>query len=383
MDLLHERIKLVRDAVSFKKPERIPTHSNYYTYMILDGGYKLGDALYDYDKLYDAVTRFHEKYNFDYYNYTGLRNPFAVVKAVDGYWYVVDDKNDNITIASDQSLMNVEDYPALIADPMKYMWETYIPRKCKALNGPNALEAILEAADAQIEYNNFGAKVNKKFLTDYQSPKRGFVSIRTPFEYLFSWMRGIKHISIDLRRNYDLVLEACESLANYIGTYKQIATLDKPVPDNVVFGANATLLGHVILSSRQFKDIYYDTLKQVFDKCIQNGIQFNIFIEGDILRFREYLQDVPKGTLNFQLEQDDVFEFRKELPNISITGGMTTGYLGGESKEACIDYAKKLVDELGRDGGFIMGQNKMITYPNDARPENILAVQEFCMTYKG
>ena len=86
--------------------------------------------------------------------------------------------------------------------------------------------------------------------------------------------------------------------------------------------------------------------------------------------------------IDFAPEEDDIFELRRTLPNIALAGGMTTELLGGGTKAECLDYAKKLVDELGRDGGFVMGQKKMISYRNDAKSENVLAVQEFCRECK-
>ena len=64
MNKMQERIATVRKAVNFEKTDRIPTHSNYWTYMMLDAGYTLKEAIYDYDKLIDAIIGFHKKYNF-------------------------------------------------------------------------------------------------------------------------------------------------------------------------------------------------------------------------------------------------------------------------------------------------------------------------------
>lgn len=83
------------------------------------------------------------------------------------------------------------------------------------------------------------------------------------------------------------------------------------------------------------------------------------------------------------LEQDDIFEARKHMPNIALCGGMTKAALYDGTKEQCIDLAKKLIDELGKDGGYMMSQNKMISFKNDAKAENLKAVCDFVNEYRG
>ena len=114
----------------------------------------------------------------------------------------------------------------------------------------------------------------------------------------------------------------------------------------------------------------------------EKKMNVRIFTEGSILRFAEYFADYPKGLLTFHLEQDDPFEFRKALPNVAIMGGMTTDLLSNGTPEECVAYAKRLCDELGRDGGFIFSENKMLSYRNDAKPENMLAVCNFVNEYR-
>ncbi|MDR3645182.1 MAG: uroporphyrinogen decarboxylase family protein, partial [Clostridia bacterium] len=106
-----------------------------------------------------------------------------------------------------------------------------------------------------------------------------------------------------------------------------------------------------------------------------------IFSEGSTKRFWSYFKDLPKGHFAFHVEQDDIFEFKKELPNCCAVGGMHASLLGGGTKEQCVSYAKHLIDELGGEG-FILSQDKMISYRNDTNPENLKAVCDFVREYR-
>lgn len=63
-------------------------------------------------------------------------------------------------------------------------------------------------------------------------------------------------------------------------------------------------------------------------------------------------------------------------------GGMTTDLLSNGTQEECVSYARRLCDELGKDGGFIFSENKMLSYRNDAKAENMKAVCDFVDSYR-
>ena len=50
--------------------------------------------------------------------------------------------------------------------------------------------------------------------------------------------------------------------------------------------------------------------------------------------------------------------------------------------DECVAYTKRLCDELGRDGGFILSEGKMLSYRNDAKAENYKAVCDFVSSYR-
>ncbi len=384
--LLQERLDTVHKAIGFEKTDRIPTHSVYFSWMILDAGLKMSDAIYHYDILEDVISQFHERYQFDFYNYIGHRNPFRVFDAVDGNAYVVDDEKEMISITEDHNFMESpdEEYKLLIDNPIKYLWELVIPRKCKTFNTDKAVDSFVDSVKELNTFDAFMARMTDKFVHQYGVPNKSILTENVPFEFLFNYLRGIKGVSIDLRRRPKLLFEACKAIEGLTGSSKRhelIHTL-KPA-DDTIFSTYICLLGHSILTVKQFEELYWPYIKNIIDGSIKNNQKVMIFSEAFIGRFYEFFQDVPKGVIMLQLEQDNVFDIRKKLPNVAISGGMTTDLLGRKSKEECLEYAKVLVDELGKDGGFIMGQNKMVSYRNDAKRENVLAVQEFCRNYKG
>ena len=149
------------------------------------------------------------------------------------------------------------------------------------------------------------------------------------------------------------------------------------------FDYDLTLLCHTILNNRQFEELLWPFMKETFDVLAEKKMTVRLFMEGSSKRFWDYFKDLPKGLIVMHPEADDVFEIRKELPNVAIMGGMPVQLLGNGTKEECVDRVKCLFDELGKDGGFILSQDKMVSFRNDAKPENVKAVCEFVREYNG
>ena len=82
------------------------------------------------------------------------------------------------------------------------------------------------------------------------------------------------------------------------------------------------------------------------------------------------------------VEEDDIFEIRRKYPNICLIGGIDVNLLGSGTPEECVASVKKVIDEIGRDGGLILSPNKMISYANDCCAENLKAICDFVATYE-
>ena len=213
------------------------------------------------------------------------------------------------------------------------------------------------------------------------SPKNGFASLG--IEYLFSGLRGIRGISLDMRRVPDKVRAACNALDS-ISAEPVVQNLmhDVPGPDTgYCFDMLVAILAHTILSKQQWEMFYWPPLKRIIDEVVAKDKTIQLFIEGSFIRFADYFKDYPKGHIAIQIESDDILEVRKAFPNCCVIGGMTSQLLSKGTKEECIDRVKYLVDELGPKG-FILGQDKMMSYRVDANPENVLAVCEYVQNMK-
>lgn len=56
-NLFNERVQLYKDAARHKKTSRVLNLANIWTWKICDSGYKLSEALFDYNKMEDIVCK--------------------------------------------------------------------------------------------------------------------------------------------------------------------------------------------------------------------------------------------------------------------------------------------------------------------------------------
>ncbi len=379
------RTKLFRDAVAWKKPDRIPNVSMFQLWQVLDAGYKLSEAMSDYT-IMEKVTREHqEKYNFDMLVNTGVRNPFLVYKALGSDSYIINDENESIN-HTDVYYCTHDELGELAADYWKFIWEKAMPQKFPFWGGEFDLDVLQNAIDKRTEYFNFAMHINKVLADEYGMP--AFCAPKpvpaVAIETVFSYIRGIKGMSIDMRKEPRKLEALIETLNEqfYYPAMEKLKTMPAGQDPNTCFDMGTTFLCQNMMSVAQWDKFYWPYLKPILDLINEKGWTYSIFPEGAVMRFVDYFKDYPKGMLSFMLENDDCFEFRKNLPNAAIMGGMSNLLLGSGSKQECIDLAKRLIDELGTEGGYMMTQTKIGTFRSDANPENLKAVCDFVLNYR-
>jgi hypothetical protein len=374
-ELLKERTELYANVLQFKKNKRVPVQSNFWTWKTLDAGYKLSEALYDVKVLAKINEEFNERYQFDSYLDLGTRNPLAAQEALGGGYHKID-QSDEAIIVDDHYVMERDEYKELAKNPVGFYWSKVFKRYCKS--GITVGE-MKNAVKVYSEFSQFSASTIDTCINKWGALKPAKYMLSVPFETLFNTLRGMKEVSLDVRKCKQEMKEAMDVVFE-TATMPLVEQAAKDDLTGFICAVNIGFLAHSVLSVDQFAELYWPYVKRILDVLAAHNKALFIFGESHMLRFAEFFQDIPKGRILYQLEQDDIFEVRKRLPNLSIVGGMPTELLGRGSKQECVDYAKKLIDTLG--DGFVLSQNKMMSFRKDAVRENVLAVNEFVRNYR-
>ncbi len=384
-DLQAERIALFRDAANFKKTARIPHFANAVTWKIFDAGHTIDEAMKSFDVMAECVTRFLDTYPVDAVLDVGIRNQFNVTDAFGrgAYYYYTEDTvgiHDHAHCTAD----TLDEY---MDDQLRYTWEKILPEKYGA-DWQNKTTGIWKNTfDEYMKYIKFIFRMSK------ETAKRGLPSlapnnpmsgsINFGIEELEANLLGIRQLSLAMRRDagkLDSFIKRWDS-ENITPMIEKVNGAKGPNM-KYCFDASVLMLAHNIMSTKQFERFYWPHFKALLDAYAQKRMNIRIFAEGSIIRFSDYFRDYSHGLLTFHLENDDPFAIREIMPNAAIMGGMTTQKLSSATKEDCVAYTKELCDRLGQNGGFILSENKMLSYRNDAAHENMLAVSEFAAEYR-
>lgn len=385
-ELAKYRHDLIRTACAFKeKPERVPHISFFVTWKIIDAGVPLSLATHDYSVMEKVVCEHLEKYKFDALMEAGNRNPVRITEALGSSIYVVSDENYAINY-TDCPYCEDDELLEMAADYDKFLWEKAMPRRYPFFGEEFDIDIFQNVVN---EFVLFGKETGR--IRNLVDEKYGLPHIYAPNMYpgipvegIFSAARGIKKFSLDMRKRPDELSALLEAIANknYYPTLEAFKKTDVKPSEDCLFDMGAAWLAHNVMNVKQWDRFYWPYLKPLLDQALAKGLNYFTFAEGSSLRFKDYLNDYPKGVITMLPELDDVFVIRKEMPNIVIMGGMPNTLIYGGTKKECLDRAKKCIDELGCDGGYIMTQNKMGSFKTDANPENLKAICDFVYDYK-
>ena len=88
---------------------------------------------------------------------------------------------------------------------------------------------------------------------------------------------------------------------------------------------------------------------------------------------------IKAGKAVYYFEKTDMFKAKEVLGEVvCIRGNVPLSILCTGTPEDVKDYCKKLIDQVGCGGGFIMDASTQL---DDAKPENVKAMFEFTKEY--
>ena len=197
-----------------------------------------------------------------------------------------------------------------------------------------------------------------------------------PFDVVSHSMRGMKCTVLDMYRRPDKLIETCEFLLE--------KTLAKPLPRPNEFGNTRIFMTNTrgsddFMSTKQFATVYWPTFKKLVLALIDRGATPCIFFEGTFTSRLEYLLEFPKGKVLARFDQTDIFKAKEILKDhLCIEGNVPSSLLQIGSVQDVRDHCKKLIDLMGKGGGYILGPRSST---DEVKPENLRAMIESTKEY--
>ena len=406
-ELFKERTKRVEDAIQLKVPDRVPFLPFFSFFPAKYVGISFEEAMYDYGKVKAAARKTILDFQPDMYT-----SPFGLI-SVGPTFEVLDykqlrwpghgiDQNHTYQFVEGE-YMKVEEYDAFLFDPSDFLIRTFFPRIFGALEAFKMLPAlpsayylrtiprisvlgIPEVAAAFECLLKAGAEA-RRMMTESNSfieemkqlgfPCQFAATAYAPFDYIGDFFRGTRGIMLDMYRNPDKLLQAIEKVSPMMIEAAISAAKSSGIP-RIFMPLHKG--AHGFMSLAQFKTFYWPTLKQLILALIEAGITPCPFFEGDYTDRLELIKDIPKGKAMYLFDRMDMFKAKEVLGDrVCIRGNVPAALLCTATPQEVKDCCKKLIDVVGRGGGFIM--DGAIGIPDEAKPENVKAMADFTREY--
>ena len=381
-EMLSYRAKLFEDAIRFRKPERVPHVSNFFLWFLSDYGIPVTKGCRDHQLLQEMYRAELEKSPFDSscsVYILGSMTPKIIDPIGQGLYYYNDETGD--VSLKDLELLKGSELKDLMENPSKATFETMLPRKFANWKDLT----IGDLAKSLEEYANFMqafVQTGELMYNEFNMPKdMAFFPLGLGMEDMFYTYLGMKETSIAMRRHPEELKAAVDALEAGLDAQLSMLKKENRPEGYYMFDTLIGLVGHNYVNRKQWEKFYWPTLKKILDKIVEEDLTIKFNQEGSVLLYSDYLKDYEKGHIGIWLDVDDPYDIREALPNVCIMGGMTSDLLSRGTPEQCVSKAKQLIDDLGTEGGFILTQDKMMTYKRDCKAENLKAVCEFAQSY--
>ncbi len=388
--LYAERMKRYTAAMRNEKPDRIPIRPFVAEFTARYAGFTCQEVTHDYEKAFAAVRKTAADFDWDavvanmVYVWTGLTQQIGLkyygvpgidVPAETGFQY--------LEPPEEEAFMRPDEYDQLIEDPTGFLFNVWLPRVSNdvaAMKEPTSLRnnlSFLKGGMAMLSYFNAFGHQNELLRTESGTVSAISGILKAPFDILGDKLRGYVGLTMDLFERPDKVLEACEALMPHL-LHVALSGAD---PDHRVPIAIWMHRGCVpFVSPAQFARFYWPTLKPIIQEIWKEGHQVLFYAEGDWNHHLDSFAELPDRSIIYHADRGDIFEVHRKVGHkFCISGGIPNFVLGYRTPEDVRRYCKKVIDEVARDGGYIMDASAIIQ--NDAQISNMQALTEFTRDY--
>lgn len=403
--LRKEKEDRIHKAVALEIPDRVP--------IICGMGYFPGKncnvpssaAYYDHDAWIEAYRKTLLEFQADLiYPQTpspGKASEILALKTARWPGYGLDIWKGHQSIEVDAMFGN--EWDEWLTDRANYMLRKYIPRVSDKLKGLEKLPDLstmmggmsanmlgMAMADPEVEASimtliEYGKEAKKfgdvmfrfnKMIEDTGNPIYFQGSAMPPFDMVSHSLRGMQGTMVDMYRHPDKIHKAVDIILE--------RSLAMPLPPPSENGYIRLFMTNTrgsdnFMSNKQFDEFYWPSFKQVIENRLALGGTMCVFFEGDFTKKLEYLLELPKGKMIVRLDSTDIYRAKEILGgHHCLQGNIPSTLLQAGTVDDVKDYCKKLIDDIGKDGGFILSPRSST---DEVKPENLKAMIDFTHEY--
>lgn len=187
---------------------------------------------------------------------------------------------------------------------------------------------------------------------------------KAPFDILGDTLRGTKGVIVDMFRQPDKVLAACDRLTQVAIDFVTRRPGGGPATPLIFIPLHKGADG--FMSDEQFKTFYWPTLRATLLGLIEEGLIPFLFAEGRYGSRLEAIMDLPKASTVWLFDQTDMARAKETIGQVAcIQGNVPLSLLHAGTAEQVAESTRQVIDAAGAGGGFILDFGAVADGGND------------------
>jgi hypothetical protein len=394
----------IMKAVKMEVPDRVPVHIPGGSIVAYNAGLTLYDILNDPEKIIPAWRKFLGDYDIDNADVPGIMSG-RVNEALDlrtqkwpGHGLPADASLHNFV---EDEYMKADEYDLFLKDQFDFGLRRFLPRaygifepfanvpSFASYQGlPNRLmmmcldpvfqkffKGIWKASQENARQNKINMECAQISLEMGFPPMTGGMAL-APFDTVADMLRGTRGSVMDMYRQPEKLLETLEvitrqSTESAIGMASMSRSPFIFIP---MHKGDDSFMG-----LKQFEKFYWPSYRKLLLGIINEGCVPAPIVDGSYNTRLEYLTDLPRTGVVWTFEKTDIFKAKKILGNVACIGGnVTAAQLYTHTAKQIKDYCRKLIEECGKGGGYILSLGSSV---DKCDPANLHAIIEAAREY--
>jgi uroporphyrinogen-III decarboxylase len=401
-ELRKEREKRIWDAVELKVPDRVPVIFGGTFFACKYAGIPYSAAYYDTPAWKNAFKKMIVDMDPDAYGWEPRESGVALEALQTNYtrWPGGTLPPDVPFQIAEKEYMKEDEYDLFLTDPSDYMMRYLLPRVYGALEpltklppmmgfGANVdamarilaspefepvIKAVKKAGDAEAQREHvLSTMMQEMAAMGFPEPLPARGGVMPPFSSFSNTFRTFNGVVKDMYRRPEKLKAALQLMLDF-RIARAVPAVKRPGHPTLGSSGEAHRVSDEFFSNKQFEEFVWPYWKKAMDKSYELGYEIlSMFFEGRRDKQLHYFTQFPKRSMLIRFAESDIFRAKEILGDKAcIMGNVPIAMLQVASPSAVEEYCKKLIKEVGKNGGFILRCSTDFT--QEARPENVKAM---------
>jgi len=380
-----QRLRRFVTALNNRKPDMIPIRPFVAEFTGVHAGYNCQQLTQNYPDAFEAMIQCCKDYDWDAVPANMIYVWPCITDAASIRYYGVpgvdvppDRGFQYIEPPEDQSFMRADEYDRLIDDPTAFLYEVWLPRATRRIaeaGTPNTFRsdiALVSSAMAMVQYFNSYGPHCERLVNEAETAGALCGIFKAPLDILGDKLRGYIGLTMDLFEQPEKVMKACEALMPHL-YWLASQTADPASQLPIGYWMHRGCVPFV--KPEHFDNIYWPTVRPIIEQLWKEGHQTMFYAEGNWDLHLNAFRELPDRSIVYHIDRGDPQTVHNILHDkFAISGGLSNVTLAVGTPEQVRAEVKKLINILGKEGGYIMDASAIIQ--NEPKIENMKAMVE-------